>query len=59
MAIPHITEYKMVWGETSAFLNDSVNEHIRQGWQPFQSPFAHNVPGVLFFQAMVKYSERL
>jgi len=55
-----ISEYKTAVGKDIPELDKAVNELIRQGFQPFGSPYmgTWNIPGVSdsigFFQAMVR-----
>ncbi len=52
-----IITYNLNWGITSITLNIIVNKDIKDGWQPFNSPFSvTEYDGELrFYQAMVKY----
>jgi len=53
-----ISEYKTAIGKDISELDKAVNELLRQGFQPFGSPYMGNIPGVAetvgFFQAMVR-----
>lgn len=46
-----IVEYKLIKGSNNMYLQDSVNEAIKNGWQPFGGIAAMDL---LFLQAMVK-----
>ena len=54
----HIETYKTISGENSRELDANVNEFIRQGFQPFGSPYlAQSDESVVYYQALVKFVE--
>lgn len=50
-----ILEYFTVYVHDLTYLDDDVNEQIKEGWQPLGAPIYAEDSGYL--QAMVKYSE--
>ena len=54
-----MTEYKLLTAESATKLTNSVNEHLKDGWQVHGSPFVygmHNQPAMVV-QAVVKWEE--
>lgn len=48
-----ITDYRLLSYNLPHNLEETINNYIQQGWQPFGSPF---VDGDHYYQAIVQYS---
>ena len=54
-----IEHYHVISELTDMDLNREVESHIRQGWQPWNSPtLAHSGTQRFYIQAMVKYVKK-
>ena len=49
-----VIEYRLVHETLTPYFNKTINEYIKDGWEPYGSPFAD---GNFKCQGMVKYEE--